>query len=94
MSNITPDRRFPIVSGLAVKWDHTKPPMQRVISIHLLDSDSMLDDRDETESPGDPVEFVEQEDGTVIEVKKRPLRLGEAVENKSGGRMYRLVSPL
>jgi hypothetical protein len=28
-------RRFPIVAGLAVEWDHTAPPYQRVRSIHL-----------------------------------------------------------
>lgn len=28
-------RRFPIVAGLAVEWDHTAAPYQRVKSIHL-----------------------------------------------------------
>ena len=31
----SPSRRFPIVAGLAVEWDHSAPPYQRVKSIHL-----------------------------------------------------------
>lgn len=38
------------------------------------------------------VDFVEQQDGTRVEVKKRKVDLGDEVKNESGGRIYRIVS--
>jgi hypothetical protein len=48
---------------------------------------------DEIEHPGDMVNFVEQEDGTRVEVNQRPVELGEEVK-RDGSRIYRVVSPV
>lgn len=89
-------RRFPIVAGLRVEWDHRNPPGQRVKSIHLVnpgdEDDEDDDDDEEGESPEDLIEFVEQEDGTRVEVKQRKIELGDEVKNEEGGRVYRVVS--
>ncbi len=67
-----------------------------MISIHLTSqlestpNDSDADD--EIDSPGDPVNFIEQEDGTRIEVMKKPLVQREEVLRQKGGRIYRMVS--
>lgn len=81
--------RFPIVSGLQVEWDHSLPPNKRVKSIRLINPPAEEDD--EIESPEDMVDFVDQDDGTRIEVKQRKVELGEEVKNESGGRTYRVV---
>lgn len=82
--------RFPIVSGLRVIWDHTLPPNQRVKSIHLVRPPTKSEE-DEDED-GDVVDFVEQEDGTRIEVQKRKSILGDEVKREEGGRMYRVIT--
>lgn len=82
--------RFPIVSGLAVKWDHTRPPGQRILSIHQIAQPKK--DDDDWEDPADMVDFKEQEDGTTVVVKQKKLQLGEEVKNEEGGRMYKVVS--
>lgn len=86
-----PDRRFPIVAGLAVQWDHTLPPNQRIKSIHLIKNPVGDEDTDEIEHPGDMVNFVEQEDGTRVEVNQRGVDLGDEVK-RDGSRVYRVVS--
>lgn len=91
-----PLRRFPIVAGLRVVWDHRNPPGQRVKSIHTInpeDQDDDEDEDDETESPEDLIEFVEQEDGTRVEVKQKKTEQGDEVKNEEGGRVYRVVRP-
>ncbi|WVQ75350.1 hypothetical protein IAR50_004969 [Cryptococcus sp. DSM 104548] len=86
--------RFPIVSGLAVKWDHKRPPNNRVISIHQLVQPTRTTE-DDWEDPEDMVDFREQEDGTRVIVKNRKLKLGEEVKNvksEEGGRMYKVIT--
>lgn len=89
------NRRFPIVAGLRVVWDHRKPPNQRVESIHLVDpgndDDDDEEDDDQGASPDDVIDFVEQEDGTRVEVKQKKIQLGDPVKREEGGRMYRVV---
>ena len=65
-----------------------------MISIHLTSQpiNTPNDSDDELDSPADPVNFIEQEDGTTIEVMKKPLIQGEEVVRQKGGRIYRLVS--
>jgi hypothetical protein len=48
----------------------------------------------ESETPGELVDFIEQEDGTRIEVNKRPMALREEINREKGGRIYRVVSKL
>ena len=86
-------RRFPIVAGLRVVWDHRKPPNQRVESIHLVDPGNEDDDDDEDEGDlaDDLIDFVEQEDGTRVEVKQKKVQVGAEVKREEGGRVYRVV---
>ncbi|ORX38934.1 Metallo-dependent phosphatase-like protein [Kockovaella imperatae] len=79
--------RFPIISGLVVKWDHNAEPGKRVRSIHLTDPEL-----EEEEDPEDVVEFVEREDGTTVEIKHKKIHVGEAVENTTDGRTYRIIT--
>lgn len=80
--------RFPVVSGMAVEWDHRKPPGQRVNSIHLT-----VQQCEHLEDPSpDMVQFADGPDGTRIEVQKSSLILGEEIKNEQGGRTYRIVS--
>jgi hypothetical protein len=52
------------------------------------------DDDDEDDQVGsDLIDFVEQEDGTRVEVKQKKVQLGAEVKREEGGRMYRVVSP-
>jgi len=44
------------------------------------------------ENPEDMVDFVEQDDGTRVEIKQRKVELGEEVKNESGGRIYRVIT--
>jgi 2',3'-cyclic-nucleotide 2'-phosphodiesterase (5'-nucleotidase family) len=81
--------RFPVIAGLVVEWDSSRPPGQRIISIHLAVPNKA---HDAVENPEHLVDFVENEDGTRIEVKQRGLTLGAEVKNEKGGRMYRVVS--
>ena len=87
-------RRFPIVAGLRIKWDHTKPPGQRVISIHTIKNASPNgdDSEDEYENPEELVQFLEQEDGTRVEVRQRNAILGEEVKRGDTSRIFRLAS--
>jgi hypothetical protein len=87
-------RRFPVVAGLRIKWDHTKPPGQRVVSVHLIKNAAPNGDdpEDEYENPEDLVKFFEQEDGTRVEVRQRNAILGEEVKRDDTSRTYRLVS--
>lgn len=87
-------RRFPIVAGLRIKWDHTKPPGQRVVSIHTIKNASPNGDdpEDEYENPEELVQFLEQEDGTRVEVRQRNAILGEEVKKDDTSRIFRLVS--
>jgi len=82
-------RRFPIVSGLQVIWDHSLAPGQRVKSIRLVNHPSEEDD--EVDNPEDMVDFVEQDDGTRVEVKQRKVDVGDEVKRDSS-RLYRIVS--
>lgn len=82
--------RFPIVSGLAVDWDHRKPPGKRINSIHLTVQATEHHD-DELEDPS-KVTFVDQPDGTRIEVKEAKVQWGEEVKNVEGGRMYSVIT--
>jgi 5'-nucleotidase len=82
--------RFPIVSGMQVQWDHTLPPGQRVKSIRLVIPPG--EEEDEMDHPEDMIDFVEQSDGTRVEVNQKKVRLGEEVKNEAGGRVYRVVS--
>jgi hypothetical protein len=43
------------------------------------------------DNPEDMVDFVEQSDGTRVEVKQRKIDVGDEVKNESGGRTYRIV---
>ena len=83
-------RRFPVIAGLAVEWDHSKPSGNRVNSIRVV-VPRVHDDSDD-DDPKDMVNFVEQEDGTRVEVKQREIELGEEIKNESGGKIYRVVS--
>ncbi len=83
-------RRFPIVAGISVEWDHSKSPGKRVNSIKLVNPAKKEDD--EIDNPEEMVNFVEQEDGTTIDVKQRKVDLGDDIRNESGGRTYRVVS--
>jgi hypothetical protein len=85
-------RRFPIVAGLRVVWDHRKPPNQRVESIHLVDPGN--DEDDQGASADDLIDFVEQEDGTRVEVKQKKIQIGAEVKREEGGRIYRVVGNL
>lgn len=40
------------------------------------------------------VKFVEQADGTTVEVKQRKSGKGVQVKNEAGGRVYRVVSDI
>lgn len=88
--NQTHARRFPIGSGLRVEWDHNLPPGKRVKSIRQVNHPSEEDD--EVDNPEEMVDFVEQPDGTRVEVKQKKVGLGDEVKNESGGRLYRVVS--
>ncbi|KAK4685256.1 hypothetical protein P7C73_g4898, partial [Tremellales sp. Uapishka_1] len=85
-----PVRRFPIVSGLFVEWDHTRPPLSRVLSIKLVKHPKV--DDDEVDVADDRVNFVDRDDGTRVEVKQRKILHGEEVKNESGGRIYRVIT--
>lgn len=89
-----PSSRFPIVAGMEVDWDHTRPPGQRVLSIRLVKTKPILGDDpdDPDDDPADRVHFVEQEDGTRVEVRQRPKDILEEIKNVEGGRVYRCVS--
>lgn len=78
--------RFPIVSGLAVKWDHRKPPGKRIESIHLTVPSRQHDEECEL------IHFVDNDDGTRIEIASPKLKLGAEVKNIEGGRKYYVVS--
>lgn len=86
--------RFPIVAGLRVKWDHTKPPGQRVISVHSVANAAPNGDdpEDEYENAEDLVRFFDQEDGTRVEVRQRSAILREEIKKDDTSRIYRLVS--
>ncbi|KAJ9115326.1 hypothetical protein QFC24_007035 [Naganishia onofrii] len=86
--------RFPVIAGLRVKWDHTKPPGQRLISVHLVKSPAPNGDdpEDEYENPEDLVKFFEQEDGTRVEVRQRVAVLGEEIKRDDTGRIYRVIT--
>lgn len=73
-------------------WDHRNPPNQRVKSIHLTNAEDDDDDSDDGETAEDMIDFVEQEDGTRVEVKQKKIELGDEVKNEAGGRIYRVVS--
>lgn len=83
-----------------VKWDHTLPPNQRIKSIHTVktptpSSSSSKDDKDEEDEDDDDqdmVNFIEQEDGTRVEVNQKKVELGEEVKRDSS-KTYRVVSP-
>lgn len=72
-------------------WDHREPSGKRVKSIHLTSPEDDDDDSDDGETAEDMIDFVEQEDGTRVEVKQKKIELGDAVENVAGGRIYRVV---
>ena len=78
-----------MIAGLQVVWDHRKPPNQRVESIRLTVPPEA---KDEMDDPEDLVDFVEQEDGTVVEVKQRKVVVGDEVKNEAGGRFYRVIT--
>ncbi|BEJ13733.1 hypothetical protein CspHIS471_0309070 [Cutaneotrichosporon sp. HIS471] len=82
--------RFPIVAGLAVEWDHRKPPGQRIDSIHLTVQET--EHKDDEYDPSAEVTFLEQPDGTRIEVKQAKVKLGEEVKNLEGGRTYYVIT--
>ncbi|WVW79106.1 hypothetical protein I302_101071 [Kwoniella bestiolae CBS 10118] len=82
--------RFPIVSGLAVRWDHTRPPNQRVISVHKL-THPKKDEDDEIENPQDFIDFKEQDDGTRVVVRQKKLELGEEIKRDSK-KIYRVIT--
>jgi hypothetical protein len=55
-----------------------------------------MDDEDDDEDDqvgSDLIDFVEQEDGTRVEVKQKKVQLGAEVKREEGGRLYRVVSP-
>jgi 5'-nucleotidase len=76
---------------MAVQWDHTLPPNKRIKSIHLVKNPIGDEDEDEIEHPGEMVNFVEQEDGTKVEVNQRAVELGDEIK-RDGSRIYRVVS--
>ena len=92
LERLLTNSRFPIVAGLRVVWDHRNPPNQRVKSIHLTNPEDDDDDSDDGETAEDMIDFVEQEDGTRVEVKQKRIELGDEVKNEAGGRIYRVVS--
>jgi hypothetical protein len=49
------------------------------------------DDSDDGETAEEMIDFVEQEDGTRVEVKQKKIELGEEVKNEADGRIYRVV---
>ncbi|WVR09253.1 hypothetical protein IAU60_006318 [Kwoniella sp. DSM 27419] len=81
--------RFPIISGLVVQWDHTKPSGSRVLSIHELQPDER--DDDEVEHPQDFIDFREHEDGTQVVVRQRKLAMGDPVQRDSS-KTYRVIT--
>ncbi len=78
------------MSGLAVDWDHRKPPGKRINSIHL--TVQTTEHKDDEYDPSAKVSFVEQPDGTRIEIKQAEVTLGEEVKNVESGRKYYVVS--
>ena len=72
---------------MAVEWDHNASSGKRVRSIRL--TDPTLEEEDD---PKDSVDFVEQADGTTLEIKQKKVKLGDEVKNEDGGRVYRIVS--
>jgi 2',3'-cyclic-nucleotide 2'-phosphodiesterase (5'-nucleotidase family) len=81
--------RFPVIAGLAVEWDSRRAPGNRILSIHLTVPKRQYA---EDEDPNELVDFVDNEDGTRVEIKQRHLVLGDEVKNEEGGRIYRVVS--
>lgn len=86
--------RFPIIAGMRVEWDHTRPPMQRVLSVRLVKTPAPNGDspEDEYERPEDLINFLENDDGTRIEVRQRQPKLGEEIKPVEGGRMYSIIT--
>jgi hypothetical protein len=56
------------------------------------DDDDDEDDDDQGASADDLIDFVEQEDGTRVEVKQKKIQIGDEVKREEGGRVYRVVS--
>ncbi|TXT08774.1 hypothetical protein VHUM_02902 [Vanrija humicola] len=81
--------RFPVVSGLAVDWDHTKPPGKRINSIHLTKHSHKHDD---SENPDDYIDYESSLRGAAIEVKRPGLKLGAEIKNETGGRTYYVIT--
>lgn len=62
--------------------------------MHLIkvpEEGSQEDDEVEFDKVEDIVDFVEQEDGTRVEVRRKGFEEGEEVKNEEGGRTYRIV---
>jgi 5'-nucleotidase len=55
------------------------------------DDDDDDDEDDQGASADDLIDFVEQEDGTRVEVKQKKIQIGDEVKREEGGRMYRVV---
>jgi 5'-nucleotidase len=88
-------RRFPVVSGLRVSWDHMRPPNQRILSIHLTEPSLPLEDEDQDgkfDDPDEAVNFIQTEDGTRIEVKQSKPKKGEEIKKVEGGRIYKIIT--
>ena len=55
------------------------------------DDDDDEDDDEQEASADDLIDFVEQEDGTRVEVKQKKIQIGDEVKREEGGRIYRVV---
>jgi len=55
------------------------------------DDDEDEDDDEQGASADDLIDFVEQEDGTRVEVKQKKIQIGDEVKREEGGRVYRVV---
>jgi len=55
------------------------------------DDDDEEDDDEQGASADDLIDFVEQEDGTRVEVKQKKIQIGDEVKREEGGRIYRVV---
>jgi 5'-nucleotidase len=55
------------------------------------DDDDDDDEDDQGASADDLIDFVEQENGTRVEVKQKKIQIGDEVKREEGGRVYRVV---
>ena len=83
--------RFPVVAGLAVKWDSMRPPGQRVVEAHVLADGHLFEGKDnenKTEMKARRFELVRHKDGYDCEVYRPKMLLKEPIQKD---KLYRVV---